>query len=252
MKLSSFLTSFVVIATLPLLAPVSTQAALLASDNATNAAYAGPTWTTSTNGGTGFGAWSFSTSGSGGSFIGSTGQGTNSFGVFAGGNSGNTSRADRAFTGALSNNQTFSVNVGHTSNITTGGEVGINLLSGSSVVFTIKFVGGGSTWTQNNGGTDFGISQNFAANTSLAFSFTLVSGATKNYNYSLGSASGTNFFGSGAGDWTNITSARFFSNGQGGGENFGLNNLIIVPEPATAGLLGMAAIGMVGIFRRRR
>lgn len=227
------------------------NAALLASDNASNPAYAGPTWSTFTNGGTGFGAWSFGTTGSGGRYIGTTGQGLNSFGVFAGGGSGNTSSADREFTGALTNGQTFSASVGHSIGIASGGEVGINLLNGSAVVFTIKFVGGGTGWSQNNGGSDFGIAQSYVANTSLNFSFTLVNGATRTYNYTFGSASGTGFVGS-VGDYTSITGFRMFSARQGSGENFGANNLSIVPEPTSIGLLGMSALGVFGIFRRRR
>ena len=224
-----------------------------ASDNASNLPYAGNTWTTATNGGTGFGAWSFGTTGGGGHFIGLTGEGQNpSFGLFAGGTAGNTSSADRQFTGALSDGQTFSVDLGNT-NVATGGVIGLNLLDGANVVFTIKFTGGGTTWQQNNGGSDFGIAQSFAANTPLNFTFTLVSGASKTYNYTFGSASGTAFVGS-VGNYTNITGVRFFSNAQGSNENVGANNLAIsaVPEPSSLTLLAGPAILGAWFFARRR
>jgi hypothetical protein len=231
------------------------HAALPASDKANDPAYTGGTWTTATNGGTGFGAWSFGATGAGNHFIGLTGEGENpSFGVFAGGAAGNGSNADRQFTGALSDGQTFSMDIGNTANVTTGGVgvIGLNLLDGTNVVFTIKFTGGGTSWAQNNGGSDFGIGQAFAANTPLHFSFTLVSGATKTYNYTFGSASGTNFVGS-VGNYTNITGVRVFSNAQGVNENVGINNLAIVPEPGTLSLLaGPAILGAWFFIRRRR
>ena len=53
----------------------------------------------------------------------------------------------------------------------------------------------------------------------------------------------------------NLTGVRFFSNQQGGGENFGFNNLAIttVPEPSSLSLLaGPALLGAWFYIRRRR
>jgi hypothetical protein len=242
-------------------------AAVPGNDNAGNAAYqpddanggndgnpANNTngWVPSDNGGTGLTSWTFSTTGSGGQYIGTTGVGAGpTFGIFAGGGSGNSSSVDRSFGGALTNGQTFSFTIGNT-NVATGGVIGFNLLDGTTPIFTIKFTGGDTNWTQNNGGTDFGIGQTFAANTPLTFSFTLVDAATKTYDYSFGSASGSSFVGS-VGNYGSITGFRVFSSAQGGGENVGFNNLAVVPEPSTYALFaGPALLGALMYVRRRR
>lgn len=242
------------------------QAALVASDNAGNPAYQADDaintndtnpanntngWVQTDNGGTGFSAYTFATTGAGGRYIGTSGVGTSpTFGLFAGGGTGNTSSFDRSFTGALSDGQTFSFNFGNT-NVAAGGVIGLNLLDGTNTIFTIKFTGGGSTFQQNNGGTDFGIAQNFAANTPLAFSFKLLNGAAKTYDYTFGSASGSGFTGS-VGNYANITGFRVFSNAQGSGENVGVNNFSVVPEPSTFALLAGASLLVVGMFLRRQ
>src|SRR5207302_8682953 len=74
-----------------------------ASDNASAANYPSGTasWTTGSNGGTGFGLWTITASGGGGHFIGATGESENpSFGLFAGGTGAtDLSSADRQFSG---------------------------------------------------------------------------------------------------------------------------------------------------------
>lgn len=226
---------------------LASHAATIASDNATNAAYAGPAWPNASNGGTGFGAWSFATSGGGGRYLGGTGLGATTFGLFAGGTGGNNSSATRPFTGALTAGQTFSIDLGHSSSIANGGEVGLNLLDGGSPVFTLKFVGGGSFWQLNNGGSDFNSTQGYAANTPLSFSFTYNGGSS--YSYTFGASSGVNH--TATSTISNITAVKVFSNAQGGGENTGANNAAIVPEPASLGLVLMSGIGLLAIRRRR-
>jgi hypothetical protein len=238
------------------------QAALLGADNATNPAYQAddsngandtdPTnntngWQTGDNGGTGFGAWTLTSSGGGGSYIGSTGLGATTFGLFAGGDqASDLSSADRPFTGALSAGQTFSIDLGHSSSIATGGEVGVQLLDNGTPVITLKFVGGGTDWQFNDGGSDFGIAQGYAANTALTFAFTYNGGSS--YDYSFGSASGDDFNANVT--ISNINGVRLFSNKQGGGENAGFNNITIIPEPATLVTL-IGGLGLL-VLRRRR
>lgn len=220
-------------------------AATTATDNASNSAYSDG-WTTGDNGGSGFGSWTLSSS-NGGSYIGSTGQGDPSFGLYANSDPGNYSTASRSFTGgALTSGQTFSIDLGHTANITTNKDLGINLTDGGSVVFTLKFVGGATNWVlDDGGGGTFGSGQNYAPNTSLTFSFTYEGG--NNYSYTFGTGSGTNY--TATNDISGIDGIELFNTGQGSGENFGFNNLTIVPEPSIA-LLG--GLGLLCLLRRRR
>ena len=218
-----------------------------AGDNAGNAPYTPTHWQTGDNGGSGFGAWTLTSAGGGGSFIGASGQGpTPTFGLF--GAAAGSSSADRPFTGALTTGQTFSIDLGNTASVATGQTLGLNLTSNGVVEFTLKFTGGGTTWQINDGGSDFGIAQNFASNTSLHFTFTYNGG--NNYSYTFGSASGTGF--TATNPLTNINGVRLFDGAQGAGENFGFNNLAIVPEPATVLLVGPALLGGMFFIRRRR
>lgn len=228
----------------------SVFAATIASDNASTANYPGGTWTDGSNGGTGFAAWDLTVTGDGGQYIGSTGQGNPAFGIYS--NSG-TSLAKRPFTGgALTAGQTFQVDLGNTATI--NGEIGLNLLSGSIARFTLKFVPGQSNWQLNDGGSDFSAGQAYAANTSLAFSFTYL--GSKDYSYTFGSGSGTGF--TATADITAIDGVQFYSNGQGDLQNFGFNNLAVtaaapVPEPTTGLLLVSASCALgVGVRLRRR
>jgi len=238
-----------ILLTTPLFA-LSGFAASAASDTASDAAYA-PTWADADNGGTGFGAWTLATTGDGGTYIGGTGQGPDSFGFFA--NDG-TSTAARDFTGgALSVGDTFSVDLGHTTGIASGIDIGINLLDDTSTVFTLKFVGDQSDWLLNDGGTDFGAGQAYAADISISFTFTYEGGVGNNsYSYTFGTGgtgSGTSF--TATSTLSNITGFQLFNNGQGAGENFGANNLSVVPEPGTFALIA-GIFGMVFVAMKRR
>ncbi len=217
-----------------------------AGDNAGNAPYSAH-WVTGDNGGSGFGAWTLTSAGGGGSFIGTTGQGlTPTFGLF--GAAAGSSSADRPFTGALTGGQTFSIDLGNTATVATGQILGLNLTANGVVEFTLKFTGGGTTWQLNDGGADFGIAQSFASDTSLHFTFTYNGG--NNYSYTFGSASGNGF--NAANPLTNINGVRLFDGAQGAGENFGFNNLAIVPEPATILLVGPSLLAGMFFVRRRR
>ncbi len=233
--------SFVFIA---LLTATSAHAATVATDSASDSAYGGDGWTTGDNGGSGFTAWTLNSTGNGGRYIGATGQGDPSFGLFSG--PSGTSTASRGFTGgALTVGQTFSIDLGHTSGVANGNDIGLNLTDGGVTVFTLKFVGGDTAWKLWDGGVDFGAGQNYAPNTSLSFSFTYEGG--NNYSYAFGTGSGSNFTASN--NISGIDGFTLFNNNQGNNENFGANNISIIPEPSAA-LLG--GLGMLALLRRRR
>ena len=228
-------------------------AANVASDNASTTNYPGGTWTTGSNGGSGFGAWILtpitnSTGAYAGAYIGGSGQGNPSFGIYAGGNSLSTFLADRPFTGgALAAGQSFSVSLGHTATIV--GEIGFQFLSGSTVQWTLKFIGGGTDWQLNDGGSDFGAGQAYAPNTPLSFNFTYNGG--NSYSYTFGTGSGNNY--TAINDLSNLTAVRFYNRDQGPDQNLGFNNLSVVPEPSTYALLALSAAGLgAHIIRRRR
>tara|TARA_R110001632_G_scaffold66891_4_gene157366 strand:- start:29350 stop:31515 length:2166 start_codon:yes stop_codon:yes gene_type:complete len=184
----------------------------------------GGTWADGSDQGTGFASWSLSISGSGGHYLGTTGQGTNSFGLFAGGSGGgNSATADRNFDATLQMGDRFSVDIGHSTNVASGGQVFLQLLDDGAAVITLKFVGGESNWQLNDGGTDFSIAQGYSASTSLSFTFTYNEDGT--YSYTFGAASGNNFVPTST--ISGINGIRFSSDNQGAGENFGVNNLAI-------------------------
>lgn len=227
-------------------------AANVASDNASTANYPGGTWTTGSNGGTGFGNWTLTSTPAGGfsgSYIGGTAIGDPAFGIFSGGTAAATMLAYRPFTGGgLTSGQSFGVTIGNTVTINTGGELGLSLMSGGSARWTLKFVGGGANWLLNDGGSDFSSGQAYAANTPLSLTFTYNGGSS--YSYTFGTGSGNNFTASA--DISNLDGVQFFSVNQGGGENMGINNLSVVPEPSTYALLALGAVALGGYVARRR
>jgi hypothetical protein len=224
-----------------------------ASDNASTANYPGGTWTTGSNGGTGFGSWTLTSTPSGGfagSYIGGTAIGNPSFGLFSGGNNAATMTALRPFTGGgLTAGQSFGVTIGNTVTINNPGEIGLSLMSGSAARWTLKFVGGGANWLINDGGSDFSSGQAYAANTPLSLTFTYNGGSS--YSYTFGTGSGNNFTASA--NISNLDGVQFFSVNQGADQNMGINNLSVVPEPSTYALLALSAAGLgAHLVRRRR
>jgi hypothetical protein len=223
-----------------------------ADDNASTANYPGGTWADGSNGGVGFGAWTLSTQtpdgGFAGSYIGGTGVGDPAFGIFAGDSTTALSIADRPFTGgALASGQTFSVKLGNTTD--NFGEIGFQFLSGQSVRWTLKHTSGQTAWQINDGENDFGSGQNFVVNTPLTLSFTYNGG--NSYSYTFGNGVGENFTANN--DLSDLTGVRFYNRDQGGGQNFGFNDLQVVPEPSTYALLALSGIAFGGyVIRRRR
>ena len=234
--------------------PHAAFAASNASDSASN--YTSSTWATGSNLGSGFGAWNlFGSSGNSGyygNYIGGTGLSSNSFGIYAGdANSGASFDAQRPFTGALTAGQTFSVDLGHTP-IQSNGSVGLNFQSVTNGTATNVFsvIANGTTVYLNDGGSNFGV-QHAAdqTNTDLKFTFTYNGGSS--YSFTLtGSSGGTNYTASS--NISDINQVQLYDFQQGSGENFGFDNISIVPEPST--IFGGAAMVFGGayVFWHRR
>jgi len=231
--------------------PSMSLSAGVASDNASTANYPGGTWTTGSNGGAGFGSWTLTSTPAGGfsgSYIGGTAIGNPTFGIFSSGNNAATMTALRPFTGGgLTAGQSFGVTIGNTPDITNPGNIGLSLMSGGSARWTLKFVGGGSNWLLNDGGSDFSSGQAYAANTPLSLTFTYNGGSS--YSYTFGTGSGNN---TASADISNLDGVQFFSVNQGAFQNMGINNLSVVPEPSTYALLALSAVAFGGYVVRRR
>jgi hypothetical protein len=138
--------------------PLSVSADLVASDNASSAAY-NDGWQVGDNGGSGFNAWTTinnqSGSGFGGGFLSTnngnvnigTGGNNAAWGVF--GNSGGVGQAIRPFPMPLVVGQTFNIDMDNQS-VDTGGTVGFGLRNtNGNNLFEFFFVGGSSNYTVN-------------------------------------------------------------------------------------------------------
>lgn len=225
--------------------------ALVASDNSSN--YTGTF--IGLNQGTGFNAWTGSGTGGGGNYIGGSGLSASSWAIYAGGQSGNSYQATRPFSSAMNVGDTFSVQLGYTG-VTSGGEIGLNLFSGSSFRLGFKFQGGGSNWLLNDGGSDFSSTLSWAGGnpgTTINFSFIRNAGNGYGLNISQGAQSFVNSSMTASSGVMSIDSVQFYTSAQGSGENVGFNNLSVVPEPSTYALLGLgAAFGLWQIRRRKK
>jgi hypothetical protein len=234
---------------------VGAYAANDASDSSSNYANTAA-WITGSNGGSGFDTWTI-TDGDGGHYIGSTGLGSSTFGLFNSFTT-TTTEVDRPLTGGpLSPGQTFSVDLGFT-NFVTSGAVGLNLRSGTTEELTL-FTNGAGDWMLNDGGGGSGgtpFSTGSPANQNTAYHFTLTYNGGESYSFTLtGGPGGSNF--TATNTLTNIDNIRFFDFNQGGGANFGFDNLSIttaVPEPGTiiSFLSGSTLLGAMMFIRRRR
>jgi hypothetical protein len=227
-------------------APPVVATTIIASDSASNNPPYSSNFFVGLDGGSGFQTWTSSSSGEGskGSYLGATAVGSTSFGIFSNGG-GNGFNVYRKFDNPLGLGETFSVTFDATG-VASGGSVGLQFYVSGIERGSFYFNGGGSNWGWNDGAG--GIA------TSLGFDivqFSITRSGTNTYTLDLvGSTtqSLTGTFTSGGNPVsTAITEVGFFSFQQGSGENFGFNNLQVVPEPrsmliTTAGLAGVAAL----------
>jgi hypothetical protein len=202
-------------------------------------------WTVSTTTGNTSQAGSFlGDSGSNGDGNGA-GAGTSAWGLYA--NTGQTTTATATFAGGnLLVGQTVSLQFDN-GFIDPGGKVGINLLSGANVSFSLSFTGGGSNYTYADAGpggtarsgfTDDGFTFSLTLTSTTAYTASVTGGNTWSGTIAPGGLSGIQFFDQFA--------------GSGGAANVFANNLAIIPEPSAA--LGTVALlaGAMGIFVFRR
>jgi len=229
------------------------QAQIIASDSATNSAYAGG-WSGG-NGGFGFNAWSFSsgTNGFAGSFKGASVLGSESFGLFA--NPGGAFiNANRGFATNLVVGNTFSLNLGVNFD---NGNKGFNLYSGGTQLFNFN-VGGGA---QVNAGTGLtlnpgtGLAYDYGDDANLTLSIKYQALDTLSYSISRSSPlgnQGTLFQGMVVGTFSAPDSFRLYVAGTDSGDpanNLYANTLVVIPEPSTPLLMGFGLAGLLALRR---
>lgn len=233
--------------------------ALLATDNAGNYS----SWANGNNQGSGFGAWALSGTANSGFFIGSSANNGNpmpsgnidtsgkAWGLFA--NSDTTASAVRPFTGsALAANEQFLIRMDN-GLIQNGGTVGFGLQNSSGANrFEFYFVGGGSGYTINIGGTIINTGIGF---TDDGLSLVFAQGAANAWALDVTPAGGSTSHFSGTLAASDISQLRLFNfnAGNGGASDAFYNDIQVVPEPVnlafgTFGVLLLAG----GIWRQAR
>ena len=255
-------TCFAIVSAAFLAAVSSASAAIVASDNGSN--YGGG-WTSGSNGGTGFGAWSFTSGGlaAKGNFIGNpgnigiTGMGSSAFALYA--NTGGSFTwnsnipsitASRSFGAALGIGDSFSMQWGI--NWDTGGgsssNKGFSLFAGASEVINVNN-GGNSDITVNGTNTGFGYGTN-----AMTWTFTQTTATT--VTVTANDRDGTGTYSavinvSGALSGLSIYATNMLGGSGAGNREPYYNNFTInaVPAPGAAALVGLA--GLVGTRRRR-
>ena len=215
--------------------------ASIVSDNSNN--YIGGSWNNGDNEGTGFKSWVITESAESGKYIGGTGLGNSSFGLYA--NNLFYAAAEREFNQSLVSGQTFQMTLGYTANI--NGNIGFTLFNASQDLINIDFASGQSNWRLWEGGTNLTLSAAYNPITPLSFSFTCNGG--NSYSYTFGEMSQTR---TAISDINSIIGFRVYNNGQGAGENFGFDNIAVIPEPTTVAYLGASCLSILGLRRIKR
>lgn len=244
-----------------LAAPMSSQATVIASDNAGNYS----SWSSGNNQGTGFGAWSFANStpsggysgeylahGNGGSAV-SSGNG-NAWALYSNSSPGNDAQANaiRSFNeGNLTAGQTLGIQM---NNGSVGGSVGFSLRDSShNNIFEFYFNGGANDYTINVSGTAVTTTVPFTAS---ALNLAFTQGSGDSWSFSI---NGVTYSSSSTGDnlsANDISEIRLFS--YGNNNDIFFNNLAItaVPEPIKlalpifGGLMLAAGLGRRFVFQR--
>lgn len=233
------------------------NAQLIASDDGSN--YSGG-WSDGSNGGFGFSPWVLSsgggTGGFGGNFIGDpslagiTGMSATSFGLFANPTgSGAFSTASRSLSTPLSVGDTLSFQWGINFDSGSTGNKGFNLYAGGTGGTQLLNVNNAGTSAITIDGTDIGFGYGTDA---MAWSFSLSGPGTLSISATArdgGTAFSTNVSVSAAPD-----AFRFYATDMQAGNEAQpyFNNLQVVPEPATYGLLALSALAFAGYSARRR
>jgi hypothetical protein len=210
------------------------------------------TWSASGGADPGTDGWTLSTTGNGGSYQGNSG----SNGDGSGAGAGNPAWAFWANGGGLSagvwNLDGGALTVGQELGIDfdngwieSGGQVGIEFRQGNTVGLSVFYSNGQSAYQVFQNGGVVGSGVGF---TDDGFNISVLMTGANTFNLDFSSYSQSGTLGNGA---TAIDNIRFFnSNAGGGGERDAfVNNLTVVPEPATA-LLG--SLGLLALLRRRK
>ena len=145
-----------------------------------------------------------------------------------------------------------------------GNEIGFSIMSGNTAVLSFKFVNGNSNLLINDGGTDFNPTQpsgglSFVVGDIYDFTATLNVGSTL-YSFTATDRNTGAFvqgvnYGLNAGNSTSpsIDGVRFFASlPSGGGNDAHLDNVTVVPEPATYASALLCGVTIVGAGIRRR
>jgi len=159
-----------------------------ATDNAGN--YTTPTWTNGSNLGSGFNAWVFTNTGTGGQFIGSAyassiDVSSKSFGVYGNPSGGNVGKAKRTFS-ALKENEKLTFKM---STRFRNGNKGVDILSGSTVLFNINI--GGEQYSYENKNSGGAIPLDLSYEPDKAFTITMIKKAGNVLNVQIEGSPGT-------------------------------------------------------------